>query len=92
MKKDRPKFARMCVSCRSLKQKAELIRIVKDSEKGLIIDETYKTQKRGLYVCKDIKCIELLKKSNRLNRQFGIDVNQDFYEELKQFLENENAR
>lgn len=91
MKKDRPKFARMCISCRKLKQKPELIRIVKDENLGLIIDETYKMQKRGAYVCKDIKCIELLKKSNRINRQFGIDANISFYDKLIKFLESNDA-
>ena len=91
MKKDRPKFARMCVSCRKLKQKQDLIRLVKSDELGLIIDETYKMQKRGVYVCRDVKCIELLKKSNRLAKQFGLNISQDFYEKLKDFLEKENA-
>ena len=92
MKKDRPKFARMCVSCRRLKQKLDLIRIVKDEKSGFLIDETYKMQKRGLYVCKDIGCVELLKKSNRLAKQFGGDVSKDFYDKLENFLESENAR
>ena len=87
MKKDRKKFSRMCVSCRQLKSKQELIRVVKDEDKGLIIDSSYKIQKRGAYVCKDKKCILGLKKANKLGRQFGLEVDQLFYQELENFLE-----
>ena len=88
MKKDREKFARMCVSCRKLKQKPDLIRVVKDENGGLIIDSSYKMQKRGAYICRDKKCILGLKKANKLGRQFGVEVNQLFYQELEEFLES----
>lgn len=88
MKKDREKFARMCVSCRKLKQKQDLIRVVKDDEHGLVIDSSYKMQKRGAYVCKDKKCILGLNKSNKLGRRFGVEVDQLFYQKLEDFLES----
>ena len=78
----------MCVSCRQLKSKQDLIRVVLDEEMGLIIDSSYKIQKRGVYVCKDIKCILGLKKANKLGRQFGVEVDKLFYQKLEKFLES----
>lgn len=78
----------MCVSCRQLKSKQDLIRVVLDEEMGLIIDSSYKIQKRGAYVCKDIKCILGLKKANKLGRQFGVEVDELFYQKLEKFLES----
>ena len=41
---------RQCVGCRMMKNKKELIRILKTDE-GIIIDDTGKKNGRGAYIC-----------------------------------------
>ncbi|MFR9296495.1 MAG: RNase P modulator RnpM, partial [Aedoeadaptatus pacaensis] len=48
---------RKCVGCSESKPKKELIRIVKNKEQEVFIDETGKANGRGAYVCKDIRCL-----------------------------------
>ena len=78
----------MCISCRQLKPKRDLIRIVKDKDGNLEIDKSYKLQTRGMYICKNIDCVSNLKKSNKLRKQFNMDKNIEFYAKLERNMEN----
>ena len=60
-----------------------MIRIVKDNEKGVNIDESGKINGRGAYVCTNIECITDVEKSNKLNRALKVDISKDIYDELK---------
>ena len=42
---------RMCVGCREMKPKAELMRVVKPQDGDCAIDRTGKAPGRGAYVC-----------------------------------------
>lgn len=75
---------RMCVGCRSMKEKCELIRVVVENDE-LLIDTNQKILKRGFYVCKDIKCIENSEKRKAFQRILKSNDLQEFYEELKNY-------
>ncbi len=61
------KFLRQCTSCRTLKNKEELIRITKDFKtKEILINETGKIQGRSVYICKNKECIEKAFKKNKI--------------------------
>lgn len=79
---------RMCVVCREMKGKPDLIRIVLNSttEKAEI-DSTGKKNGRGAYVCKNKECIENLQKRKVLNRTFSTNINEELYEELRSYIE-----
>ena len=64
---------RMCVACRQMKPKSELIRLVPDGENEAILDKTQKIPARGVYLCRDAQCINLAKKKKLLERSFGTD-------------------
>ncbi|WP_308748792.1 RNase P modulator RnpM [uncultured Anaerococcus sp.] len=85
MKKTRKIPQRKCIVCGSLKDKEELLRIVKNKEEGILIDESGKLNGRGAYVCKDESCIKGLKKSNKLNQAFKMKIDDDIYEELEAY-------
>ena len=75
---------RMCMSCREMKPKDELIRIV--SADGIaVIDDKLKIQSRGAYVCKNEKCIALLKKKRGIERSLKAD-GADVYDKLPELL------
>lgn len=59
---------RMCLGCRQMKPKRDLIRIVTPKEGETHIDPTGKSNGRGAYLCKDAACLDALQKQkgNRL--------------------------
>ncbi len=85
MKKTRKIPQRKCIVCGELKDKGDLLRIVKNKEEGILIDETGKVNGRGAYVCKDDTCIKGLRKSNKLNQAFKMKIDDDIYEELEAY-------
>jgi predicted RNA-binding protein YlxR (DUF448 family) len=70
---------RMCVVCRTHKDKRELLRVVCHKEDGLLVDTTGKINGRGAYICKDIACVDKAEKSSALQRAFKRDVDKAFY-------------
>ena len=74
---------RTCMGCNQKKDKKQLIRIVKNKENEISIDRTGKKEGRGAYICDDIKCLEKLIKSNRLQKIFEMNISQEIYESLR---------
>lgn len=77
---------RMCVSCKKRLPKEELIRISSDKQNA-IIDQSKKQTSRAIYICKNEKCINILKKSNAIKRILDVQVNESFYDELLGHIE-----
>lgn len=74
---------RTCMGCNQKKEKNQLIRIVKNKENEITIDKTGKKEGRGAYICDDIKCLEKLIKSKRLEKIFEMEITQEIYESLR---------
>ena len=53
---------RMCVGCREMKPKVQLLRVVKPSDGEAHIDRTGKAPGRGAYVCDDLECLRKARK------------------------------
>ena len=75
---------RMCIACREMQDKRDLIRIVKDKEGNISIDKTGKKNGRGAYICKNEECLKKLIKQKSLNKSFKCDVSQDVYAMLEE--------
>ncbi len=73
---------RTCIACKSVKDKKELIRIVRTKEDEIELDMTGRKNGRGAYICKDIKCFESLKKSRGLDRSFKSQISPLIYDKL----------
>ena len=69
-KQPRPKRVpdRTCIGCRKVKEKRELIRIVRTESGGIDIDPTGKKSGRGAYLCKVKTCWEAGLKKEHLDR------------------------
>lgn len=76
---------RMCVGCREMKEKRELIRIVR-TEDGAVLDPTGKKPGRGAYICQDPQCLAKAEKSRALERGLKIKISQEIYSSLKEAL------
>ncbi len=73
---------RKCTGCNEMKDKKELIRVVRNNEGIFSMDFTGKKPGRGAYVCKEKKCLERAMKSKGLERSFKTTVSKDVYDEL----------
>ncbi len=60
---------RMCVGCREMKEKRQLIRIVRSPEGEVSLDPTGKKSGRGAYVCRSADCLKRAIKQKQLERQ-----------------------
>lgn len=76
---------RMCCVCRQMKGKDELVRVVKNKNGEIFVDETGKRDGRGAYICRDRDCLSKLKKTRGLSRAFKCQIGEEIYEKL---LEN----
>ncbi len=77
---------RTCIGCNQIKQKKELIRIVKNKEDEISIDRTGKANGRGAYICDNAECLEKAIKSKRLERNFETQINPEIYDELRKSM------
>ncbi|NCB04801.1 MAG: YlxR family protein [Clostridia bacterium] len=59
---------RMCVGCREMKPKRELLRAVRSPEGMVTLDETGKKPGRGAYVCYSAECLKRALKQRQLDR------------------------
>ena len=75
---------RMCIACRQMKAKTELLRIVKRQDRAIQFDATGKADGRGAYVCNLEDCIFKLKKTRLLNKAWKMDVPLNIYEQLEE--------
>lgn len=77
---------RMCVGCREMHEKRELIRIVKSAEGMVSIDMRGKAPGRGAYICRKNDCLERAMKSRALERALEHRIEPDVYERLREEL------
>ncbi len=77
---------RTCMGCNSKKTKKELIRIVKDKQNNVSLDRMGKMEGRGAYICDDIKCLEKVIKSKRLEKVLDIAISEQTYNELRSVI------
>lgn len=73
---------RKCTGCQEMKNKKELIRIVRNDEGEFSLDRTGKKPGRGAYICPQKECLVKAQKSKGLERSFKSPVPQDVYEQL----------
>ena len=65
---------RMCVVCKGMKDKKSLIKVVKNKEGEIFVDNSYKANGRGAYICKSKDCFEKCLKNKNLNKSFKCEI------------------
>lgn len=84
--KNRKTPMRRCIGCVESKPKNSLIRVA-DYEETLTLDPTGKAKGRGVYLCRDTKCMELARKKRSMQRSFGRDIPKEELDRIYQELE-----
>lgn len=79
---------RKCTGCQEMKNKKELIRIVKNDANEFSVDFTGKKPGRGAYICASLECLQKASKNKGLERSFKMAVPKEVYDKLREELEN----
>jgi len=78
---------RQCLGCREMKQKRELIRVVRSPQGDVSLDNTGKKSGRGAYTCPDPGCMKRIIKTKALSRAFGVEIPQSVMDDLLKQIE-----
>lgn len=79
---------RMCVGCQEMKNKKELLRVVRTPDGDIMIDETGKKAGRGAYICANEQCFTKAYKEKRLERALKHDIASEVYESLREGIKS----
>lgn len=82
---------RQCVGCREMKDKKELLRVVRTPEGSILLDGRGKASGRGAYVCPDIACLKKARKSKALERALETPIPEEVYDALEAQMEGGEA-
>ena len=81
---------RKCVGCQQMKNKKELLRILKTAENEFVLDATGRKNGRGAYLCISRECLKKARKNKGLERSFKMSIPNEVYDSLeKEYDENE---
>ena len=78
---------RKCVGCQQMKNKKELLRILKTAENEFVLDATGRKNGRGAYLCFSKDCLQKAIQSKGLERSFKQSLPKEVYEKLEQELD-----
>jgi predicted RNA-binding protein YlxR (DUF448 family) len=70
-----------------MKNKKEMIRVLKTSEDGFVLDGTGRKNGRGAYLCPSMECFKKAVKSKGLERSFKMSIPKEVYEALEREME-----
>jgi len=63
---------RMCLVCRTLRPRTELLRLVRPTGRtDLVPDPTGRQTGKGFYLCRNLDCLARLQKEKKLRRLFA---------------------
>ncbi len=74
---------RMCIGCREMKAKKDLIRVVKSPLGDIGTDMKGKAPGRGAYLCPNRVCLDKAAKNRLLEKAFEQRIDPEVYENLK---------
>lgn len=77
---------RTCVACRQVKDKGELVRLVRIADGSVEVDPGGRKAGRGAYLCPVADCWQEGLKGNRLERTLRVAISQDNRERLREYV------
>lgn len=78
---------RKCIGCQEMKNKKEMMRILKTTDDEIVLDTTGKKNGRGAYICFSRECFGKAVKSKALERSLKMSIPQEVYESLKKEID-----
>lgn len=83
---------RQCIGCREMKNKKEMLRVIKTPENAIELDNTGRKNGRGAYLCFSKECLNAAIKSKGLERSLKVKIPEEIYEGLKKEFDQIEAR
>ena len=80
---------RTCTGCGEVKDKSEMMRIVRTPGGEITLDIRGRADGRGAYVCRNVECMKKLRKRNGLARAFSMPVQPEVYDRLEKEFADE---
>lgn len=81
--KEKRVVLRTCVVTKEQLEKKDLLRIVKNKEGQVFVDENGKQNGRGAYIKKDLEVLAQAKKTKALDRALDTTISDEVYEEIE---------
>ena len=83
---------RRCVGCQEMKEKKEMIRVIRTQEGEFLLDATGKKNGRGAYLCPNEECLKKAIRAKGLERSLKTAVPKEVVENLTKEMERFAAR
>lgn len=78
---------RKCVGCGEMKNKKEMMRVLKTAENEIVLDTTGRKNGRGAYLCFSKECLKNAAKNKGLERSLKVAIPKEVYENLEREFE-----
>ncbi|MCX4321979.1 MAG: YlxR family protein [Lachnospiraceae bacterium] len=78
---------RQCVGCGEMKDKKEMMRVLKSAEGIVSLDMTGRKNGRGAYLCKNGECLVKARRNKGLERSFKMRIPDEIYANLEKEFE-----
>lgn len=82
---------RQCVGCGEMKNKKEMMRVLRTPEGETVLDKTGKKNGRGAYLCISKECLQKARKNKGLERSFKMSIPNEVYDSLEKEFDEENG-
>lgn len=92
MARQKHKPQRTCVACREVKDKRDLIRVIRTPEGKVVVDPTGKANGRGAYLCRQASCWEKSLEKNLLGRALKVTLSTEDFAAFQNYLETELSK
>ena len=79
---------RQCIGCGEMKNKKEMLRVLKTTDDQIIIDATGRKNGRGAYICPSKDCYKEAVKNKGLERSLKMAIPKEVYEALEKEMDN----
>lgn len=83
---------RQCVGCGEMRNKREMMRVLKSAEGPIVLDTTGKKNGRGAYLCRTKECLHRARKNKGLERSLKMAIPDEIYENLKKEFDEDVQR
>ena len=78
---------RQCIGCRQMRQKSQLIRVVKTPQDEIVLDTgNPRLDGRGAYLCRNADCFRTAQKKRALQRVFRGNIADAIIADIESFL------
>lgn len=74
---------RQCVGCRELRNKKDLMRILKTPDNNVIFDDTGRMNGRGAYICPSVECLKKARRTKAIERSLDISIPDEVYDAIE---------